>query len=417
MTPSDSPAPAYRFAARARSVGAGDADVPEDIIDLSGGYAFPRYLPDLAREATVAAAGYRTETMQYSDVMGLEDLRELIAQFVASDGVVCRPDEILIVNGAKHGLDLLCRVFIEPHDKVIVTAPSYMTALSIFRTHEVAFVTVHQDEEGLMTDELEAALSKMAAAGEALPKLLFDVPDFHNPTGITTTLARRQRLIALAERFGFVIVEDDPYRRIRFEGEPVPPMKSLDKKGVVIALGTASKIVAPGLRIGWVIAQPDVIRRMAAQKADGGTSPLNQRIFAELLRSNHITRHVVRLISELRVHRDAMVAEIRSQIPEARVRPPQGGYFLWLRLPVGIDADLLAGIALKLGVKVYPGRLCFPGEPEENALRLCYSYEETERLIVGIRRLAEAFRQVRSNSMEAETKESLAAQSRRLTTY
>ncbi|MGE0237293.1 MAG: PLP-dependent aminotransferase family protein [Parvibaculaceae bacterium] len=409
--------PSYRFASRARVNEARLPDLPADLIDFSGGFAFPDCLPDITREATAAAAEFRTETMQYSDVLGIGELRELIALQARQDGVRCSPENVMIVNGAKHGLDLACRVFLEPGDRVIVTAPTYMTALGILRSHEAAFLSVGQDEAGIRTDDLETQLLAIEAAGEALPKLMFDVPDFHNPTGITTSAERRRKLVDLAERFGFVIVEDDPYRRIRFEGEAVPPIKSFDAKGVVIALGTASKIVAPGLRVGWVIATAEILRRMAGQKADGGTSPFNQRIFIELLRGNQIGHHIDELTAELRRHRDAMVSALRDLIPDCRIRVPQGGYFLWVGLPPDVDADLLAGFGAQHGVKTYPGRLCFPDEPRENALRLCYSFSDPARIGEGVRRLAAAHHTIRSRALDDRAKASALEAASGLATY
>lgn len=391
----------YRYAARAQTSCYASHAVANDLVDLSGGYAFPRCLPDISREATIAATDYRAETMQYSDVLGLKELRDLIVGYVAQDGIICDRDGVMIVNGAKHGLDLACRVFLEPGDTVIVTGPTYMTALSILRTHDVGFWAIPQDEAGMVTDELEQRLAAAEAAGESLPKLMFDVPDFHNPTGITTSIERRIKLIELAERYGFVIVEDDAYRRIRFEGAAVPPMKSLDRSGVVIALGTASKILAPGLRIGWVIASPSIIERLAAHKSDGGTSPFSQRIFIQLLAGKQVSHHIDGIVRELRIHRDVMVEELRRHLPEALVRVPQGGYFLWPELPEDIDAGILTGIAVRYGVKVYPSHLSYPFEPTRNALRLCYSYEEPERIGQGIAALARACQAIRRGDVDS----------------
>ncbi|MGN6304246.1 MAG: PLP-dependent aminotransferase family protein [Mesorhizobium sp.] len=390
------------FAARsAPPTGLGHGDESIDF-DFSDGYAFPKCLPDITREASAAAA-LRNETMQYADVFGIDELRDLICSYVASDGVQCRRENVMIVNGAKHGLDLACRVFIEPGDTVIVTAPTYMTAISILRTHEVDFLPIEQDNQGLRVDILEQKLQSALDAGEKLPKLLFDVPDFHNPTGITMSLERRRLLIALAERFGFFIVEDDPYRRIRFEGEPVPPLKSLDKNGVVIALGTASKILAPGLRIGWVIAADEIIERMAAQKSDGGTSPFNQRIMIELLRGNQISHHIDQVTVELRKHRDVMLDSLARYLPEIHVRKPEGGYYLWARIPQSVDADVLAALALQNGVKVYSGRKCYPLEPQENALRICFSYEDESRIPDGIARLGNIYDRLKKDGASENT--------------
>ncbi len=331
------------------------------------------------------------ESLQYGPLMGLDELRDAIAAFAGADGVTCGRENVLVTYGAKSALDLACRVFVEPGDRIIVTRPTYMTTLQIMRCHGVAFLDVGQDGEGIDTEELDARLNLVQRNGERMPKLLFDVPDFHNPTGITTSAARRQRLVDLARRHGFVILEDDPYRRLRFEGEPVPPVKSFDTDGVVIALGTVSKILAPGLRVGWAIGPGEVVDRMAMQKADGGSSPFAQRIVAELMRGNKMARHVDELSAEMRRHRDAMVEAFRDFVPEAEVRVPQGGYFLWAALPEGTDAEAVARIALRHGVEVSSGRLCFANDVPGHHIRLAYSFVEVEAIREGVRRLGDAY--------------------------
>ena len=384
----------YRFARRAEVLGSSVYDHAPGVIMLSVGSAFPPILPDLSREASEAAKTYQAETMQYGPLMGLTDLREAIANYVAADGVHCSPDQILITNGAKHATDLACRTFTDPGDKIIVTAPTYMTTLQSFRTHGLNFVTIPQDEDGLRTDILATRLTTIRANGEPLPKLLFDVPDFHNPTGITMSLARRKSLLALAKEFGFIIVEDDPYRRIRFEGDAVPPIKSLDTEGLVIAVGTVSKILAPGLRIGWAIAEPEVARRMALQKSDGGSCPFTQRVIVDAIRSNKLAEHVDLVTKHMREHRNAMVDALAAFVPEAKVRPPQGGYFLWAEMPEGVSSDAVAAKAVEHGVEIGSGRLCFPNEDPGNFLRFSYSLVDPKTIQEGIRRLGQAFHDV-----------------------
>ena len=381
----------YRYARRAEVLGESVYDHSPGAIVLSSGLAYPPLLPDLVREATQAVRDRPGESLQYGPLMGLDDLRDEVAAFVAEDGVICGRENILITYGAKSALDLACRVFVEPGDRIIVTRPTYMTALQIMRCHGASFLDVGQDAEGFDTGELEVKLIRFQRNGERMPKLLFDVPDFHNPTGITTTAARRRRLVELAECYGFVILEDDPYRRLRFEGEPEPPVKSFDRDGVVVALGTVSKILAPGLRVGWAIGPGEVIDRMAMQKADGGSNPFAQRIVAELMRGNEMARHVDELSAQMRLHRDAMVDAFAEFLPEADVRAPQGGYFLWTALPEGTDAEAVARIALDHGVEVSSGRLCFPNDVPGHHLRLAYSYVGVEAIREGVRRLSMAY--------------------------
>ena len=381
----------YRYARRAEVLGGSVYDHTPGAIVLSSGLAYPPLLPDVVREAMEAVRDRPGESLQYGPLMGLDDLRDEIAAFVAADGVTCDRENVLVTYGAKSALDLACRVFVEPGDRIIVTRPTYLTALQIMRCHGVSFLDVGQDGEGLDTGELEAKLVRLRRNGERMPKLLFDVPDFHNPTGITTSAVRRQRLVDLAERYGFVILEDDPYRRLRFEGEPVPPVKTFDRAGVVVALGTVSKILAPGLRVGWAIGPKEVVDRMAMQKADGGSNPFAQRIVAELMRGNKMAKHVDELSAEMRRHRDAMVEAFRDFLPEAEVRVPQGGYFLWAALPEGTDAETVARIALDRGAEVSSGRLCFPNEVPGHHLRLAYSFVDTGAIRKGVRRLGDAY--------------------------
>ncbi len=390
--------PGRRFARRAEVSGSSPYDHTPGAIVLSSGLAYPPCLPNVAREAARAAGERAAETMQYGPLMGLDDLREAVADYVRNDGVEVGVENVLITYGAKNALDLACRVYVEPGDRVVVSNPTYMTALSILRAHGVSLLGIDQDEEGLSADRLEAALRRLEANGERMPKFLFDVPDFHNPTGITMSLERRLRLIELARRHDFLILEDDPYRRIRFEDEEVPPFKALDDAGVVIGLGTVSKILAPGLRVGWALGEPEVLRRMALQKADGGCNPLAQRIVVDLMRSNKMALHIDELTAQMRLHRDVMVEALAERVPEARVRAPAGGYFLWATLPEGADAEVVAWLALEHGVEVSTGRLCFAGEGPSNCLRLAYSFVAPDTIRDGVARLGAAWRQYRSQT-------------------
>ncbi|MCC7047016.1 MAG: PLP-dependent aminotransferase family protein [Alphaproteobacteria bacterium] len=385
----------YRWAERAATTvaSANPATVKSNAIQLGGGYGFPDELPDIVAEA-IAAAKDRAEGLQYGPLYGLDDLRDEIVRYLRQDGIVATRDNILVVNGAKHGLDLACRVFLEPGDAVIVTAPTYLTAALILKAAEATFLSVGQDGSGIDTAELEQKLAQRAAANEPMPKLLFDVPDFHNPTGITMSAERRKRLVELAEQYGFVIVEDDPYRRIRFEGEPVPPIKSFDTTGCVIGLGTVSKILAPGLRIGWVNAAPEIVRRMAAHKSDHGTCPLLQRIVVQLFQNGKVDHHIASLSKILRGHRDAMVKAIHRYLPGAKVRVPQGGYFLWVELPQDVDADELVKRAARAGVAIFSGNLSFAENAPGNFLRLAYSYSPPDRIVRGVELVGRAYEQL-----------------------
>ena len=385
---------AYRFAQRAEILAPLVYDHTPGTIALGSGLAYPPLLPDLSAEAA-AACEHTAETAQYGPLMGIDALRSQIVRFAAEDGVVCEAENILVTYGAKHALDLACRAFLEPGDRVIVTRPTYMTALQIMRAHRAVFLDIGQDREGMDAEELEEKLRRLKANGEPQPKLLFDVPDFHNPTGITTSAARRRRLLDLAEQYGFIILEDDPYRRLRFSGEAVAPIKSMDDAGAVVSLGTVSKILAPGIRVGWAIGAAEIVARMAMQKADGGVSPFTQRIVAAFMNGEKINAHLRRLTAEMRRHRDAMTAALREHLPDASFTPPQGGYFLWAALPAGSDAEAVAALALENGVEVSSGRLCFPNDVAGARLRLAYSYADVDAIAKGVRALGESYRRHR----------------------
>lgn len=382
----------FRYAARAANViaPAAFAHHRSDMLKLSAGNAYPPALPDLSAEVAEALRR-RDETLQYGPLYGIDDLRDAIAAYLHDDGIIADRDNILVVNGAKQGLELACRVFLEPGDAVIVTAPTYLTAVSIFQANEASFVSIAQDADGMLVDELEEKLRTRAAAGLPAPKLLFDTPDFHNPTGITLSATRRRRVLELAAEYDFLVIEDDPYRRVRFEGEALAPVKSLDTEGRVIGLGTTSKILAPGLKIGWVNAAPPVMRRMAAIKADGGSSPFTQRIAAELIRSGRLAEITGNVTRVMHRHRDAMVEAFRRHFPEATFTVPKGGYFLWPELPAAVDSDAFARHAEKFGISVFSGRLSFAENPRTNFLRLSYSYCSPAEIESGVARLAEAF--------------------------
>jgi 2-aminoadipate transaminase len=383
-----------RYAARASHLAPGEAaHGGPGVIMFGSGDAYPEGLPGVSEFARRAAVNYRTETLQYAPRPGLPELREWVAQYLAGEGIRVDADNILICNGAKQGIELAGKLFLDPGDAIVVTRPTYQSALGVFRGWEASFVEVGMDADGMIVDELAATLEARERRGQPAPKLLYDVPEFHNPTGVTLSRVRRAALVELARRYRMLILEDDPYRRIRFAGEPVPPIQALDPAGVVIGLGTFAKLVAPGLRLGWVVATPEVVARMAAMKADGGTCPFTQRILIEYCRAGRFDLDIRERVTTYRAHRDVMAHAVREHLPEASFGLPQGGYYLWLRLPDGVDGDALAKRAEALGVQVLPASQfhATPGPP--NYVRLAYSYASPSQIVEGVRRLARAFRQ------------------------
>lgn len=373
-----------------------------DAISLDSGYGFAEIFPDLTDAARLALTTYRSESLQYGRPFGNPELCEWISSYLKDDGVTLSSGEIIVVNGAKNGLDLLCRLFTEEGDSVVLTGPTYFTAIPIFRSFGLQFVEIPQDRDGMHVDTLVERLRERHARGDRMPRFIYDIPDFHNPTGITMTHARREALLAAATAYGIPIVEDSPYRRLRFEGETEPSLKALDRDGIVLALGTFSKLLAPGLRVGWIGGPRHLLQRVARLKSDGGTCPLTQRIVLEFCKSGRLEPHIVHARKTYAAHRDCMVAALRRELPDAAFTLPRGGYYLWLQFPEGVDTDVLAERAYQNGVSVIAGPAFFAApasEDQERArkryMRLAYSGAGPAAIEEGVGRLAAAYRSMR----------------------
>jgi 2-aminoadipate transaminase len=356
------------------------ASVPAGTIGFDSGHAFPGVLPDLTREAEVALTRYRAETLQYAPRPGLPDLRAWIASYTNA-GV--SPEHILVTNGAKHALELVCRLLLDEGDTVAVTAPTYFSAIPIIKSFGATFIDVPQDDAGLDT----AALTRA-------PKFIYNVPDFHNPTGITMSIERRQALIDFAQRHGILIVEDSPYREVRFEGTLPPSLKAMGGDSV-IQLGTFSKLMAPGLRVGWAAATPSLVARMAQLKTDAGSCPLTQRMILEFLAADRLPDHIMRVQATYRANRDHMIAALAREMPEATFARPKGGYYVWLTLPQGTDGDAVAACAASNGVAIIAGSKFFANPGPKHHVRLAFSHASHDEIDEGVRRVAEASHAVR----------------------
>jgi 2-aminoadipate transaminase len=366
-----------------------------EVIAFDSGFAAPELLPDLTTFAMQALTTDRRESLQYAPGQGQPDLRAWLAAYMAQDGCKLVTENLMIVNGAKHGLDLLCRLMLDEGDAIVVTAPTYFTAIPIFRSFGIEFVEVGQDAGGLNVAELEDTLARRKAEKRPPPKFIYNVADFHNPSGVTMSVERRKALIELAARERCAVIEDSPYRRVRFDDEAVPSLKALDEHGVVIHVGTFSKLIAPGLRIGWIAADRHTIARLIQLKSDGGTSPLMQRITYEFCRSTMFEAHLARVRATYRAKRDRMVAALQRELPELTLIVPGGGYYVWLTLPRGMDGDVFAERAAAVGVNLIAGSrfyaLANAGNSAPRAainhVRLSYSFATLEEIDEGIRRL------------------------------
>jgi len=379
------------------------AELRAEIIPFDSGFAFPQLLPDLTCFADDALGAHRAQALQYGIGQGHPELRAWIADYMNRDGCRLSGANILIVNGAKGGLDLICRLLIDEGDAVVVGAPMYFTAIPIFRTFGVEFVTVNQDADGIEVGELRHTLQQRAQQGLPPPKFIYDVVDFHNPSGVTATAQRRSELVDLAREWNIFLIEDNPYRRVRFRGESLPTLKSLDADGdLVFHVGTFSKLIAPGLRLGWIAAHESLIARLIRLKSDGGCSPFMQQVVLGFCQSPHFTTHVRKVQDTYREHRDRMLAAVKRELPGVQVAIPEGGYYLWLTLPANVNSDVLASRAEEVAVHIIPGSRFFPSEDETTLararryVRLSYSFATLDQIDEGLKRLGPIYRSLAS---------------------
>ncbi|WP_236005619.1 aminotransferase-like domain-containing protein [Amycolatopsis pittospori] len=327
-------------------------------------------------------------TLQYSPTEGNPLLRDLLATRLTGRGLPTTVDDLLVTTGSQQGLQLLSTALLDPGAVVLVEQPAYLSALQCFQLAEARIVPVPGDEEGIDP----AALDEIAARER--PSLLYVVPTFSNPSGRTISPGRRRALAEVITRHGFWLVEDDPYHELRYRGEREEPMSArpeLAERSVY--LGSFSKVIAPGMRLGWLRAPRELLRRVAIlkQASDLHTSTIDQAAAAEYLASADLDAHVRRLCETYRVRRDAMLAELPAISPPGTAwTDPDGGMFVWVTLPDGADTDLLLPEALRHDVAFVPGSAFQVGKPDRSALRLSFAAHAPETIAEGLRRLGKS---------------------------
>lgn len=356
------------------------------IISFGGGYPdatlFPRdLLQGVFRDALADPSG---DPLQYAPSDGLPKLRAQIAALMTADGTPTRPDEVLILQGSQQGLDFAAKMIINPGETILVEDPTFLGALIAFAPSQPRYAAIPMDADGMDTDALADTLAHTPSA-----RLLYTVPDFQNPTGATLSLPRRHHLIDLANRHDLIVLEDTPYRHIRFAGDALPTLKSLDTQGRVIHLGSFSKILVPALRLGWAVAAPPLLEKLALLKvaADTQTSTLNMAAAALFLDRHDLWAHVATLRSAYRHKKDVMLDAIRQHFPqEVTVTDPQGGLFTWARFPQGFDATaFMRDHALpEARVAYVPGGTFFATDPQPNHARINFSAPSEDRIRQGI---------------------------------
>lgn len=363
-----------------------------DIISFGGGLppneCFP--LADLEAAAVRVLRTSGPAALQYSQTEGYPPLRAAVAARAAGRlGMALEPQQVLITAGSQQALDLTGKVFLDEGDALLCESPTYLAAIGAFRAFRPRFVEVPSDDEGMVTSELAQLLARTERA-----RFIYVIPDFQNPSGRTWSRERRSALLDLAARAGIPIVEDSPYAELRFEGTPLPSIKAMDRRNVVVHLGTFSKILSPGLRVGWMTAPAPVLEKyvLLKQGTDLNTSTFAQQVLAAYLELGDLDGHIELVKAECRRRRDAMVAALERELPGASFTRPHGGLFLWVELPESMSARTLLKIALDCGVAFPPGGSFFPNGGHDNTLRLAYSDSAPSRIEEGIRRLGLAYR-------------------------
>ena len=359
------------------------------ITSFAGGYPDPTLFPmrELHGIYDALLADGNASALQYTASEGLPELRALVAARLSADGMPCFADDVLITQGGQQGLDLTAKLFVDAGDVIVTERPTFLGALIAFNPCEPDYRSVPMDGEGMDTDALEQVLRTTDRV-----KLVYTVPDHQNPTGRTMSLARRRRLVELAQEFDVVILEDTPYRELRYEGERLPTIKSLDTTGRVVHIGSFSKILAPGLRLGWALATPEIREKLALLKlaADTQNGTLNMRAAAAYLGGYDIEGHIAGMLPTYRHQRDLMLASLAEHFPPGITwTRANGGLFTWVTFPAGLDMAAFQRDVLipQAGVIVVPGTPFFADRPEANHARMSYSGVPDDRLVEGVRRM------------------------------
>jgi len=364
-----------------------------EVISLAGGLPDTSTFPpqSFAAQMTRIAQESAAEALQYGPTEGFEETKDCILEVMGAEGMLPDPDDIIVTTGGQQGIDLVTKTLIDPGDVIICEAPTYPGAVPVFCSYQADVVQVECDEDGMDIDVLERLLGELRAEGRR-PKFIYSVPSFQNPSGVTMSFERRQRLVELARANEILVVEDNPYGLLRYGGEPMPPLYQLDGGDFVIYLGTFSKILSPGIRLGWTVAPPPVLEKivLGKQATDLCTSTLTQYFVREYFAERRWQRYIDDLCEIYRERRDVMVEALRNNFPaEATWTEPEGGLFIWATLPDYIDTSDLLAKALRADVAFVPGQAAYVDGRGRHSMRLNFSGVTADEIREGVRRIGE----------------------------
>ena len=368
-----------------------------EIISFAGGLPAPETFPtevlaDITREVLEENGAM---ALQYGATEGDTKLRELIAANYRKDGFDITKENVLITTASQQGLDLLGKVFIDPGDKVLVGLPSYLGGLAAFNAYQADMVGIPFDEYGMRSDKIEETLAELKSNNES-PKFIYIIPDFQNPAGVTMPDFRRKEILEITKKYNVLIIEDSPYKEIRFEGEHQTSFYALDGSGQVLNLGTFSKIFVPGFRIGWMIGHPDIIDKfvIAKQSTDLCTSPFVQKIAAKYIEKGYFSKNLKKTIQNYKEKKEVMIKAFEKYMPkEVKWTNPEGGLFLFITLPEHLDAGDLFIKAIEKKVAFVKGSVFHCDGSGKNTMRINFSFVSKEKNLEGVKRLAQVIRE------------------------
>jgi 2-aminoadipate transaminase len=382
----------WQFSERARNLKSSiireilkDSSKP-GVINLAGGLPAPELFPieSIKQACLRVLEKYGPESLQYSLTNGVPMLKQFVAKRISTIGFDFSPNAVQITQGSQQGLDIIGRVFIQPGSVVLTEEPTYLGALQAFSFYEAQFVSVKTDENGMVPDDLEYKIR------EHKPVFIYLVPNFQNPSGITMSRPRREAVVSLSKKYDVPIVDDNPYGELRYSGQPVPSLKVMGGEHVV-QLGTFSKIISPGLRVGWIAADEEFIGicEKMKQACDLHSTTFSQYVVYEFAKDGALEAHIEIIKKAYGKRRDVMIGALRNHFQDGTTwTEPDGGLFLWVKLPEGTSATKLLPLALQAGFAYVPGKYFFSQRPDDSTLRLNFCNASEENIIEGIRRLA-----------------------------
>lgn len=364
-----------------------------DIISFAGGLPNPISFPhkEIREAAAVVLKDSSDEALQYSSTEGYKPLRNYIADRYSGAGLNVEPDNILMINGSQQGLDLIGKVFLNRGDVMLIERPTYLAAIQAFGLYEPKFVSIPLLDDGIDLTVLKNRLNSLN------PKLFYSIPNFQNPTGITYSLKKREKIGEIFNHSNTVFVEDNPYGEIRFIGKDLPPVKSYLENSVL--LGSFSKIVSPGIRLGWIVANNEIMKHLvtAKQASDLHSNFLTQMIVHRYLTDYDVDKHLKMIRKMYRIQRDCMVTMIKKYFPsDVKYTEPEGGMFLWVTLPDEMSSMELFEAAIDENVAFVPGEAFYSDDPEKNTLRLNFSNSDEKKIEEGIKRLGNAIKHLKA---------------------